>query len=340
MTCSTRPARPPAPAELYDPVTGTFSATGDQPVISVDEDSLYQTAALLPDGRVIFVSCCTQIQLYDPARGAFSLTTVPTVLQNFVQNFWFTTTLLMNGKLLLSGGCFCQGNPGDPISASAGLYDPSTGASATAGNMSTPRADHSATLLPDGTVLIAGGLRNISSVTTNTAELYDPSTATFSRTGDMTAGRFGQTATLLSDGRVLITGITGGVGTGIDSSADLYTPAVLVPSPALFSLSGDGRGQGAIWHAQTGQMASAGNPAVAGEYLSMYTTSLPDRGVIPPQVSIGGRLAEVLYFGASGYPGYNQVNFRVPGGVGPGPAIPVRLTYLSRPSNEVSIAVQ
>jgi len=57
-------------------------------------------------------------------------------------------------------------------------------------------------------------------------------------------------------------------------------------------------------------------------------------------VTIGGRLAEVLYFGASGYPGYNQVTFRVPTGVVPGLAVPVRLTYLSRPSNAVSIALQ
>jgi uncharacterized protein (TIGR03437 family) len=124
------------------------------------------------------------------------------------------------------------------------------------------------------------------------------------------------------------------------SSAELYAPAVLVPAPVLFSTSGDGKGQGAIWHAQTGQIATADNPAVGGEALSMYTTSLADGSVSPPQVIVGGRLAQVLYFGAApGYPGYYQVNFVVPGGVAPGAAVSVRLTYLSRPSNAVTIGV-
>ena len=73
----------------------------------------------------------------------------------------------------------------------------------------------------------------------------------------------------------------------------------------------------------------------------MYTTSLLNGGLVRPQVAVGGRVAEVVYFGdAPGYPGYYQVNFRVPGGVSPGPAVAVRLTYLGRPSHAITIAVQ
>jgi uncharacterized protein (TIGR03437 family) len=106
-------------------------------------------------------------------------------------------------------------------------------------------------------------------------------------------------------------------------------------------MSGDGTGQGAIWHSDTGMIASSANPATAGDVLSMYTTSLFEGGVIPPPVAIGGQLAGVLYFGdAPGYPGYFQVNFRMPTGVAAGSAVPVRLTYLNRPSNAVTIGVQ
>jgi uncharacterized protein (TIGR03437 family) len=192
--------------------------------------------------------------------------------------------------------------------------------------------DTATALLPDGTVLVVGG---------SLGELFDPASGTFTSPARMIRPRDGHTATLLMDGTVLVVGgqyVAGGIP---PPTAEIYHPTVSIPAPALLSLSGDGRGQAAIWHATTGQIASSDSPAATGEALSMYTTSLAEGGVIPPQISIGGKLAQVLFFGpAPGYPGYYQVNFLVPGGVSPGAAVPVRLTYIGRSSNSVTIGVQ
>ena len=131
----------------------------------------------------------------------------------------------------------------------------------------------------------------------------------------------------------------GGLGNG---SYDFYVTTrkkLEEPAPVLLSVSGGSR-QGAILHAGTSQVASSTNPAIIGEVLEIYCTGLVDGSTVAPQITIGDRVADVLFLGkAPGFPGLNQVNVRVPG-ITPGPAVPVRLTYLGRLSNEVTIGVR
>jgi hypothetical protein len=109
-------------------------------------------------------------------------------------------------------------------SAAATVTVVSSGFTPTA-NMETPRAGHTATLLLNGKVLIAGGTDGSS--TLQTAESFDPTTNTFSATGDMTSARVNHTATLLANGKVLLSG--GGIDQGAGgalATAELYDPAV------------------------------------------------------------------------------------------------------------------
>ncbi len=90
--------------------------------------------------------------------------------------------------------------------------------------MTAARSWDTATLLPDGRVLIAGGVSTDPDLEAlSSAELYDPATGKFSPTGSMATAREHRTATLLSDGRVLIAG--GYDGSVSLASAELYDPA-------------------------------------------------------------------------------------------------------------------
>ena len=110
---------------------------------------------------------------------------------------------LPDGQVLVTGGWDVN-----HAVAAAELYDPGTRSWSATGSMATPRAFHTATLLPDGSVLVAGGDGPLAS-----AELYDPSGRTWTATARMGTPRAYHTATLLPDGEVLVAGGMGAAST-------------------------------------------------------------------------------------------------------------------------------
>ncbi|MBA3687854.1 MAG: hypothetical protein H0W81_03310 [Chloroflexi bacterium] len=213
-----------ASAELYDPLTGRWNVTG-----SLTTAREHQTATLLADGKVLVAGGYSQpaalssAELYDPSTGTWSVTGSMTTARR-----WGTATLLADGKVLVAGGNDASVSGQGTTLASAELYDPATGTWSPTGSMATARESQTATLLNDGNVLVAGGVRFGASDSDigefqASAELYDPATGTWSVTGSMTTERTSPTATLLAGGDVLVAG--GGARSDPSlKSAELYDP--------------------------------------------------------------------------------------------------------------------
>jgi len=239
-------------AELYDPATGVFTPTGN-----MTTSRILHTATLLPDGKVLIVggnnspnNTLATAELYDPATAAFTPTGSMTVARQE-----FTATLLPNGKVLIAGGgTISVSGTTLTLNATAELYDPASGIFNPTGMMNSPRLDQTATLLPTGQVLVAGGgsglttTNGVTQVTQLTAsvDLYDPVTGIFTPTGAMSTPRVLQGATLLPNGKVLISG--GGTSNQpftVTASAEVYDPAAGSFSPTG-SMSAGRAGQGTI----------------------------------------------------------------------------------------------
>ncbi len=249
------------PAELYDPTTGTFTATGT-PAGDYGQGALVR----LTDGRVLVVGRLTPTaELYDPTTGVFAA--VPGSMEAVLEalsgppadELSATPVALADGRVLLIGPSAAaifdpdtgelgptaemdEVRPGGSTATllddgrvlvaggatMAELYDPATGTFTPAGPTQSPRDGHTATRLDDGRVLLAGG-------TSATAEIFDPATSSFTPTGSMATARFWHTAALLPDGRVLVVGgSSDSGGRTVAATAEIYDPITgqFTPAPA------------------------------------------------------------------------------------------------------------
>ena len=156
-----------------------------------------------------------------------------------------------------------------PLAASG-----ASGTFATTGSLNTARYFHTATLLPSGEVLVAGG-NDINGIPLASAELYNPAKGTWSVTGSMAAGRGeGSTATLLPNGEVLVAGGTDSNGFCLDA-AELYNP-----STGRWTSTGS-MNQPRCHHTAT--LLSTGNVLVAGGFTSYESDTTSAELYNPPQ---------------------------------------------------------
>jgi uncharacterized protein (TIGR03437 family) len=250
-------------ADIYDPATGTFTPTSRTLFVH----DLEFTATLLNDGRVLIVGGETpsSAELYDPPSGMF-VATGGTVAPH---NQDLTATLLADGRVLVAGGL----DPSKTLStaaagtAAAEIYDPKTGTFTQTGSLSADRFFHTATLLQDGRVLVAGGEQGTYQARTlhdlRSAEIFDPATGQFSSTGAMQFPRVQHFAILLASGKVLVG--CSGFNSQFAESAELFDPAT-----GTFALTGSmsaPRNFGA-----TATLLSSGQVLVAGGDLTVTAT--------------------------------------------------------------------
>jgi hypothetical protein len=251
-------------AELYDPITETWSAT--QPTIGSGPG---RSAVLLGDGTVLVtggstgslsvgdLAPMTFAELYDPESGTWSATgPLVQVLESH------TVTRLADGGVLAVGP--------------AELYDPNTRQWTATAAMAGVRVGHTSTLLPDGTVLVAGGMAGTGASTL--AELYDAANDQWIVTGEMVEGRIRHQATPLADGRVLV---TGGIDSVIDAGTFLVSVEVYDPATRQWALTAS---MGVVRNGHTltlladGTVLVAGGNSVSGSVLASAELYDPGRG--------------------------------------------------------------
>lgn len=198
-------------------------------------------AVVLDDGRVLVAGgiaggvLLSSAEIADAELGSWAATG-----ELSAPRLGHTMTLLRDGTVLVTGGTGGAETDGDSRqsvapTATAEVYDPETGEWTPVGDMIAARFEHTATALPDGRVLIVGGLgvEDGDVAPLASAELYDPATGTFTRTGEPSERRTNHAAVALDDGRVLVVGGDG--GSAAVGTAELYdaTRGTFAEAPSL-----------------------------------------------------------------------------------------------------------
>lgn len=244
----------------------TFTSTA-----SLGQARYLHSATLLTNGTVLIVGGFGSNQnplnsgeTYSPSTGIFAATQGSLVTARAAH----TAVLLSNGNVLIAGG---EG-PSNVLS-SAEVYQASGSAVGNfmeTGAMTTPRWQHTATLLSNGMVLVTGGLSGSGSNALSSAELYNPLNGTFTATGSMHSGRVGHTATLLSNGKVLIVGGNTGSTMSI-ASAEIYDPGT-----GTFTLTGSlatGRSEHAATLLGDGTVLISGGNTESGSGFTAFSSA-------------------------------------------------------------------
>jgi len=202
------------------------------------------TATLMRNGKVLLLGgdpCGDFAGIFDTSTSTFA-----PAGHMATARFAPLVTMLADGRVLIAGGyggpitTYADGStsPLSPLTSTE-IYDPMSGHLSSGPSMPQIHVNGTATLLSDGRVLIAGGLKNVGmgAPTTDTAELLDPAATKFTAAGFMATQRAGHTATLLSDGTVLMVG--GWKGHPADDT--LFQPLfaeLFDPSSATFKVTG------------------------------------------------------------------------------------------------------
>jgi hypothetical protein len=207
-------------AELFDPVAQTWTTTGP---LHTGRDR--HVATLQPNGKVLVTGglldpagdTTTSAELYDPSSGNWSV-----INPMGTARFFHSVVVLPNGKVLAEGGAYYY-NSGSSIAynSAAEIYDPTAGTWTPTGPMANSRAADTTLLLPNGTVLAAGGESTGGSIAG--AELYYPASGTWTNTGPLNAIRERFQSVLLRNGKVLVAG--GDNQAVYYATAEIYDPA-------------------------------------------------------------------------------------------------------------------